>query len=395
MVRHRAVLAFALALPACRPGSPGEVQSVVIAPAPPAVDTAPPPPPPRSEPAAPPFELAMSWAHLCARVGGRVHCGKLEPADRPLTAEPPLGGIEDAVSLAAGRDFLCLATARGTVHCTGDNHFGQLGARLRAEKNDGLVQVAGIADARRVVAGSWHVCAILSTGRVACWGRNEQGQTGSAPAYAAEARELVAPAEVPGVSGVASLALAFGTTCAATAGHELWCWGQAKHADHQNLRGSQSEVPARIEALAGLSDLSAGESGMCGVRDGAIECWGDLFSLVPQEQARGPGAIKIPTPRPARRVRVANSHGCALLRDGEVVCFGAPYTGALGRATDGNAYQAQPAQLVEGLPRAIDVAVGASMSCAVTEGREVYCWGSFPGGHDRRVATPEKIRMSG
>jgi len=390
-IRALAPLLAGLALAGCRTPPPSDPQSIVITPAPPA-PAEPPAPRDGDDPSA--IELAMGWSGLCARVGGRVHCSALDDPGRPLSAAPALGGIDDAVSLTAGPSFVCLATRRGTVHCTGDNQFGQLGARLREERTDRLVQVAGITDARRVVAGTWHACAVLASGRAACWGRNERGQTGSSVAYAAEARELDVPAEVPQISGVTSIAGAFSTTCATTEARDVWCWGEPKHDEHRAARGAHSEEPAPLPALAGVADVSAGESAFCGVKEGEVTCWGDLWALLPRSSGRDGRAHPLPTPRSARRVRVANSHGCALLRDGAVACFGAGWSGALGREVD-ERESGQPARIVEGLPRAVDVAVGASMSCAVTEAHEVYCWGAFPGGKGRHEVAPRKIPVTG
>jgi alpha-tubulin suppressor-like RCC1 family protein len=367
----RATLLAVLALAACRTVEPGAAQPIVIPPSTPSTSVPPEPPAPRPADEAKPIELGMSWGEMCARVGGRVHCVKLGyPEDLPISAVPPLGGIEDAVSLAVGYDFVCLATARGTVHCTGENHFGQLGARLRDERRNDLVQVANVAGATRVIAGRSHACALLATGRAVCWGRNDRGQTGGSVTYAAEARELVEPVEVPSVTAIASLAASSSTTCAATEAHDLWCWG-----DHP---------PARLAEAAGVADLSAAETALCGVKEGAVECWGYLGPMLSTHEPR-PDVVKVPTPRPARRVRLGNSHGCALLHDGAVACFGASYSHALGHGVEAGTTGARPARIVEGLPRAIDVAAGPATSCAVTVDHEVYCWGSVP----------KKIRISG
>jgi hypothetical protein len=104
----------------------------------------------------------------------------------------------------------------------------------------------------------------------------------------------------------------------------------------------------------------------------------------------------IPTPHPARRVRVSTSHGCALLQGGAVACFGAAYSDGLGYAADPNDVKgSRPARIVEGLPRAIDVTVGPSLSCAVTEALDVYCWGTFHGKSVRQEIVPRKIRVTG
>ena len=77
------------------------------------------------------------------------------------------------------------------------------------------------------------------------------------------------------------------------------------------------------------------------------------------------------------------------------MCFGAPYSGALGRPTS-TGYEALPAEVVRGLPRAIDIAVGGSLSCAVGEARDVYCWGDLgrsAAGQEQKQIAPRRIRV--
>ena len=87
-----------------------------------------------------PFELAIGMTDFCARIEGRVHCGKGDD-DTPLAQHPPIGGIEDATSIGLGSDFGCLTTRRGTVHCWGNNSTAQLGARLRDDRSSDPVTV--------------------------------------------------------------------------------------------------------------------------------------------------------------------------------------------------------------------------------------------------------------
>jgi hypothetical protein len=130
------------------------------------------------------------------------------------------------------------------------------------------------------------------------------------------------------------------------------------------------------------------------VDEGAVTCWGKLSTFVPLDGRPPRGPVKIPTPRPARRVRLAEYHGCALLRDGAVACFGAPYSHALGNAGEDDLAGPRPARIVAGLPRAVDVAVGPRTSCAVTAEREAWCWGSIPGSQVQQE-TPKKLRIQG
>src|SRR6185503_1910957 len=110
----------------------------------------------------------------------------------------------------------------GRVRCWGSNGFGQLGdgmgpgPRLAARAVDVLSDVAAIS------AGEYHTCALTIAGGVRCWGNNESGQLGDGLMQ----RRLSPPA-TDVLSGVRALSTAGDHTCAVTADGGVRCWGRA------------------------------------------------------------------------------------------------------------------------------------------------------------------------
>ncbi|HEU4408254.1 MAG TPA: hypothetical protein VFS43_23530 [Polyangiaceae bacterium] len=396
-----AALALGAALAACGGGgSGGEGQPVLVPAAPPASGE----PSPRARGAGPgeglaeaAYELAIGVTLACARVSGRVHCGALDP-ERPLTAEPPLAGLDDAVSVALGRGygggFGCVATRRGGVSCFGKNSQGQLGAGLRAEQSERPVPVTGLSGARRVVAGDLHACALLEGGPVKCWGFNASGQVGSPVSYEAAARELVAPFEVAAAKGASQIALSRSASCALVDAGDLVCWGELPVSGPPPRPGKRGVPPRRLAETAGFSDLGAGEGGFCGVRQGEALCWGELGPILA-------GRYGVQTPQHplgltrVKRVRLGQLHACALHDDGRVSCWGLNSNGELGRGASSEGYEPLGPEAVRGLPPAVDLVVGGSISCAITAKREVYCWGRWPISGEReprKEPRPIKVR---
>jgi alpha-tubulin suppressor-like RCC1 family protein len=97
-----------------------------------------------------------------------------------------LGTDRTAVSLACGMYHTCVIMDNGKVKCWGYNYDGQLGQDDTTDRG----MVAGDMEALQPVnlgagytavgisAGQTHTCAILSTGKLKCWGGNTYGQLG-------------------------------------------------------------------------------------------------------------------------------------------------------------------------------------------------------------------------
>jgi len=78
----------------------------------------------------------------------------------------------------AGEQHSCTLHADGTVWCWGGNLYGGLGDGTTTP-HAYPAQVQGLpAAATHISAGQYHTCARLVDGRVACWGRNQEGEIG-------------------------------------------------------------------------------------------------------------------------------------------------------------------------------------------------------------------------
>ncbi len=343
------------------------------------------------------FELFLD-SGACARIDGQLHCRQTIAPDQPLSQEPALlGGAADREvrSVAIGRDFACAVMDGGDVRCFGGNDRGQLGAGVRSERQDLPVLVPGVQGASTVFAGPFTACAILADSHVACWGKNDSGENGSSTNYLSAARELVTPEVVRNVSDVTSVAMAWDSTCAVTRSHEVHCWGRSRTEEQTAQRGDTNELPMRIDAMTGTTSLAANENAFCGVRGGEVVCFGETSMLIARNDAAfGPRGVQKVGVSHATKVSLGGNHGCALTVDGAVYCFGIDSDGALGVPGKGG-YESHPPVKVPDLPRAIDVVCGTSMTCAITESDEVYCWGRFSWTSQDDVQTgPVRARLA-
>jgi alpha-tubulin suppressor-like RCC1 family protein len=85
--------------------------------------------------------------------------------------------ITTAKSIDLGSSHSCAVLTDGKVKCWGDNYYGQLGDGTTTDRST-PVEVSGITSATSVVLGDDHSCAVLTDETVKCWGDNSAGELG-------------------------------------------------------------------------------------------------------------------------------------------------------------------------------------------------------------------------
>jgi alpha-tubulin suppressor-like RCC1 family protein len=134
--------------------------------------------------------FAAGPQHACAVTDGDVRCwssstaaplcsGLIESARLPLRAPLPTKGWVVARQVSLSETTTCARLTDGTVHCCGDDSFGQLGLSNDAGHSSSFVRVAATSGRAVQVAAADHTtCLLLAGGEVTCWGSNEYGALG-------------------------------------------------------------------------------------------------------------------------------------------------------------------------------------------------------------------------
>jgi alpha-tubulin suppressor-like RCC1 family protein len=150
--------------------------------------------------------LTTSESFSCVRLGGQsIKCfglnaeGQLGLGDTVNRGDrrPSMGSALPAVAVEPGltaRDVQCgrasccaIINLSGALKCWGANESGQLGledtaARGAAANQMGIslpfVELGRLSRVLQVAVGAGHVCALLESGSLKCWGKNDNGQLG-------------------------------------------------------------------------------------------------------------------------------------------------------------------------------------------------------------------------
>jgi alpha-tubulin suppressor-like RCC1 family protein len=173
----------------------------------------------------------------------------------------------------------------------------------------------------QIAAGVAHICLLDNKGEVMCWPSWEP----EAPANFFEAYH------VTGLEGdVTAIAVGAYHTCALMRTGQVQCWGQNGYGQLGNGTTTDSTAPVHVQGLTGsILQLTAGYA-----------------------------------------------HTCALMSEGEVMCWGQNTYGQLG---DGTSLDRSTPVVVEGLGGDVStIKAGWSYTCALLEDGKLTCWGQGP-----------------
>ncbi len=220
---------------------------------------------------------------------GRLGYGNLNDVgdNEPPSAAGTVMGPLATIHASAGGQHTCAVDGNNAVSCWGSGANGRLGyGNINTIGDTEPPAAAGVisvgAQARRVVAGDRHSCALLVNGDVRCWGFGGDGRLGSGNED--DIGDGESPASVPPVDiggSVIQLAAGGAHTCALIEGGAVRCWGsgargQLGHGDQENIGDNESPAVAGDVPLgAAATAIAAGGDHTCALLDsGDVMCWG-------------------------------------------------------------------------------------------------------------------------
>ncbi len=325
---------------------------------------------------------ASGWAHTCAvTTDGRVHCwgnnqdGQLGDGTRETRATPHtvVGLLGSARSVTVGERHSCILAAGGGVKCWGSNQAAQLGDGTRVDRVT-PTEVRGLSGGvRMVAAGERHTCALLSGGGVRCWGSNRHGQLGDGT-Y--EDRSSAVPVSDLG-AGVKAIAAGWRHTCALMEDGGVRCWGANNDGQLGDRTGVEKLIPVEVHGLdSGGTMIAAGGRHTCAVvSTGGVKCWG--YNERGQLGNRTLDSVSVPTFVPdvtnVGAISTGWQHTCVLAGAGSIVCWGNNEKGQV--SAGGDLARTRPVAVSPSPGFGFALAAGGHHTCAIVREGDVRCWG--------------------
>jgi alpha-tubulin suppressor-like RCC1 family protein len=344
----------------------------------------------------------LTRSKYCASYATKLWVSPINEWIRGTLSNDSSAAVDLQGQIAAGGDVAyehaCAVTASGGVACWGSDAFGQLGNGATSGNGGNFdsalpVAVVGLGGAEAVSVGGRHSCALISDGRVACWG--SAGEPDDALLGDGSGKSSLVPVIVAGLTDATNIDAGAFSTCALRRAGTVLCWGSGFSGGLGNGNARGSPIPVAVSGLTGVAKISVGDSFACALKlTGAVVCWG-----AGANGRLGTGTAAQDHPHPAAVVGIKDaisvsaggSHACAAESNGAVFCWGLNSAGQLGTGTIADA---DAPVRVKGLGLATSVSAGARHSCAILRDRSVACWGEITWDDhlvDRSVTTPRSI----
>lgn len=265
----------------------------------------------------------------------------------------------------------------GVLWGWGDNEYGLVAPIIvtPSEPTPRRVEVGG-ALIDEIAAGQYHACARTREGDVWCWGENFCSQLGDGMQTP---RRF--PQQVAGITGARALSVSDDQSCAVDGAGVLYCWGSPL--DNSGACSGREPTPVIVPLPPIVHLMGSCHQNMCAVDvNGGVWCWGSytdnnfgnglaVESLVPVAVLGFGGALE---PR-AVEVGVGFSNACVLTDDAKVWCWGRNSKGAVGIGDSQPSSVSLPREIMWPASRPIDeLEVGCGHAC-LRAGNDVYCWG--------------------
>ena len=271
-----------------------------------------------------------------------------------------------AQTLGAGNQFSVFLCAPQGLSACGSDYYGQLGNSALGDENI-AVPVTMTDEVTMVSVQQQQAIVLGADSTVWTWGQ----RVGTSDVYDS------IPYHVPGLSGVIQVAMGFAHAAALRADGTVWVWGGGLFGQLGNGQmgpGTLSLLPIQVPGLSGVVSIATGGYHTLALRaDGSIRSWGmnadGQLGDVTTENRASPVNVVGPT---ATAVAGGNNHSLMLREDGSIWGWGYNDQGQIGDGTNVGKTGPVPSLATSGFT---GVKAGVFHSLALKEDGTAWAWG--------------------
>ena len=322
---------------------------------------------------------------------GQLGYGILQQAVRSPGPPVDIGAGVVAKEVVISMYATCILSTTDQVKCWGansDNRLGFVGGDAHSPPASFINFGTGVT-VRQISVGTYHACAILSTGGLRCWGRNSGGQLGYG-----HTNTMTPPptTDVNLGTGVVASQVSCGSahTCMLSTTNKVKCWG----VNHYGQLGygdgvPRNSPPSSFVAVEDAKKISCGDHYTCVVTtSNRAVCWGyggtyswdglGKLGYASSASRNAPQSAITGTPYSNPTVvdiGASTLHTCWLLSTGEVQCWGSNEYGQLGY--ESTTHRLTPTGIINlGTGNLVkSIGVYSQHTCAQLLDDTIKCWG--------------------
>lgn len=288
-----------------------------------------------------------------------------------------VANLSGAKQVQMGYNHACAITQTGVVSCWGDNNNGQLGDGTQTQRLQATAVVGLSAKVTQLALSYNSSCALLETGDIQCWGSNSQGELGVGKQIT-PIRSL-SPQTLTLGSNLKAKRIVAGTYhfCAISQNDALFCWG-ANDVGQLGQNDTATRYQATQVSLAGnVQQVAAGFGHTCAATATTVSCWGvnDFGQLGNNSTTSVTSPVTVVGLTTAiDNLALGKDHSCAITTDNKTYCWGSRQAGQTAQTVDNTTVDKQPI-LVASLTGKRHLSAGDFHTCSIEDNSLVKCWG--------------------
>lgn len=312
---------------------------------------------------------------------GQLGNNSTSPSSSPVRVNASL--VSTFKTISAGTGYTCAIALNDMAYCWGGNNFGQLGDN---SNNQSLVPVKVNVDSlsvptfKSISANTNHTCAITTGGAAYCWGDN--GYSGRLGNNSTDPSLVPVQVSTSLVSTFKSISAGTFHTCAIATSGAAYCWGYNNSGQLGDNSTSDRSTPYLVhQALVStFTSISAGINHTCAIAtSGVAYCWGGggdgEFGNGLTNNSSVPVLVNSPSSLTFKSITAGANHTCAIMSDNTAYCWG--YNGDSQLGDNSTQRRLIPTQVNTSLVSTFKSisAVSGSHTCAIANDSMAYCWG--------------------